>query len=90
MGFPYVHTVDPKKQGKLKQSAKHGILIGYSKEKRAYRILLEDETVVESRDVRFLKEEPALPTKSETPPLNDDSQGLDFIDEEQKLHEGRG
>ena len=48
----YAH-VPKEKRHKLEDRSKRGIMIGYGDNKKGYRILLEDNTIITSRDVIF-------------------------------------
>jgi hypothetical protein len=68
--------------GKLSQVSDKGILVGYSQDSKAYRVLLDTGKVVESRDVTF------LPTTHQVPAAVGPSQSLIDFDVGGEDYEG--
>lgn len=56
-GSRCVVLVPKHKRRKLDQAGEEGVLVGYSQTKKAYRILMKDNTVKEDRDVKVFEDD---------------------------------
>jgi hypothetical protein len=67
----YVLIPKAKRDGKLDNVSERGIFVGYAPGGNGYRILMDDDTIISSRDVVFAKGKDAM-SMSEPPDTTDD------------------
>lgn len=74
----FVHVPKAKRASKLDARSKRGRMIGYAAASKGYRILLEDGSIVQSRDVEFFEDSGSTMGKGAGPELLGDSVAVDL------------